>query len=70
MEVALITAAGLVLAAMVTAFGLISVAKLNQIHRLANSNLAAANARLDTALSQISELNRLITEMRTPSAVP
>lgn len=53
----------------VTTFGSISIAKLNKIHTLTNSNLTAANKRLDDALIKIDELNKLIIEMgkRAPS---
>lgn len=43
-----------------------------EVHTLANSNLAAANSRLDDALAQIAELNRLVLELssRPPEEQP
>lgn len=60
-QIALISLGGI----LVTTFGAVIIAKLNRIHTLTNSNLTAANARLDTALAKIDQLNNLIIEMKS-----
>ena len=65
---------GTVLVALIGGSVTVIIAKLNKIHVLANSNLAAANARLDIALGKIDSLNTLVMEItknaQSPLPVP
>jgi len=63
---------GTVLVALIGGGVTIIIAKLNKIHVLANSNLAAANARLDVALGKIDSLNMLVMEItkKSQSSLP
>lgn len=48
-----------------TAAGAVIIAKLNSIHTLANSNLQAANARLDKALEEIKKMHDQLATIAT-----
>lgn len=61
----------------VTTFGTVTIAKLNTIHTLTNSNLTAVNQRLDDAIAdnkmlsaKIESLHTLMVEMRKPIVIP
>lgn len=65
MEAWIITG-GAVLAALISAFGAISVAKLNQIHRLTNSTAKAMQEQNTRLHTKVNDLERIINEMRNP----
>lgn len=61
----------------VTTFGTVTIAKLNTIHTLTNSNLTAVNRRLDDAITEnknlsakIESMHILMQEMRKPIVIP